>query len=299
MELRHLRYFVAIAEELHFGKAAKRLHISQPPLSQQIRALENELGVELFERYHRELHHTVRLTEAGKIFLVEAHKILAATERAIELVRKKAHSASNLRLGMYSLTDQQTVARYLQVCHAVFPEVRIDLQSFPTGADVEQAVAEGQVDLGLALLPIQTTGLSSSVLVSGELGFILATSHPLSAKTGLGFEDIRDEPWVVLPSQLLLPLHIQIMRVIDVVGFVPNIVQEVPTMQLLIQFVAAGVGIALVPMSIQKYAIAGVKIISIDYPVGVEPIRFDLAILRKHDAPPIVQALGTISLEGS
>jgi DNA-binding transcriptional LysR family regulator len=296
MELRHLRYFVAVAEELHFGKAAKRLHISQPPLSQQIRLLENELGVELFERHRRELHHTVHLTEAGKLFLVEAHKILAASKRAVELVRKQANNNNNLRLGMYSLTDQQTVTQYLQACHAVFPDVRLDVHSFPTGLDVEQAVAEGKVDVGLALMPIQTLGLSTNVLISGELGFLLAASHPLAARNVLGFEDIRDEPWVVLPSALLLPLHIEIMRVIDAVGFVPNIAQEVPTMQLLIQFVAAGVGIALVPMSLQKYGIAGVRLIPIAYPPEMQSIRFELGVLCKSDAPPIVQALSKIAL---
>src|SRR5512132_1230001 len=155
MELRHLRYFLAVAEELHFGRAAARVRIAQPPLSQQIRQLEQELGITLFNRTKRR----VELTPAGRAFLEHARQILAETERAKRVAQRAGRGEiGRLAIGFVASADLDLLPRVLRVWRARFPDVDVELHALLTAAQAE-ALRHGRVDVGFVRLPMDETGL--------------------------------------------------------------------------------------------------------------------------------------------
>jgi DNA-binding transcriptional LysR family regulator len=153
MELRQLKYFTGVAEELHFGRAARRLHVSQPALSQQIKLLESELGVELFLASQRIRHHKVALTDAGSLFLAEAKRILQLSENAVRNVRQAGANQLVITLGVFKLILPERIMGMLELFTTHFPTLGIRLVELPNPVLVQDSVAKDQVDLGMTVLP--------------------------------------------------------------------------------------------------------------------------------------------------
>ena len=251
MELRHLRYFVAVAEELHFHRAAERLHISQPPLSQQIRALEAELGVALFERNRRR----VELTAAGKSFLTDARAILEATDRAADTARRvAAGELGTLSIAFVgSATFSPVLPAILRDFRARYPDVGLSLRELQT-AEQLAALAEGRIDVGVIRGPLKTAELDPAlemiVIQREPLVVALPESHPLASRPRVRARDLRGETFVILRRYEGPGLFAALAAVMGDAGGVPEDVLEVAEMQTIIALVASGVGVSLVPESV-------------------------------------------------
>lgn len=198
MELRHLRYFLAAADGLHFGRAARRLHISQPTVSQQIRELEEELGAELFERRGR----GVRLTPAGELFRTYASRAIedvAAGERALDALAK--HEVGELRVAyLPSMTAGVVVPAVASVLRR-HPGVKV-LAYEGVSRRVERLVTEGKADVGLGLLPVRSAGLDTEPLLEGRLALVVPAQHRLAGDASASLRDLEDEPFALLSRSL-------------------------------------------------------------------------------------------------
>jgi DNA-binding transcriptional LysR family regulator len=246
MELRQLKYFVAIAEELHFGNAARRLFISQSAISQQIHLLEDELGVELFARIKRKQQRKVELTEAGDAFLVDARKMLELAQKAVETVRRIGLQQRVVRLGVYKTLLRDGIIDMLKLFAEHFPDVEIKLIEMPTFENVQDALMAETIDLGLTHTPIKHAELSAKKIKIGYFQVLLPQNHPLATAETLTFADLKNEKWIDISE----PFHsasADIEKQCQKAGFsrASRIVQEVSSLELLSSLV--GLGIALVP----------------------------------------------------
>jgi DNA-binding transcriptional LysR family regulator len=293
MELRHLRYFVAVAEELHFGRAAKRLRISQPPLSQQIAALERELGVKLFERGWR-----TALTHAGRMMLPEARATLAQAERAA----RRARSADRGEIGSLSIGFVRSATyRALPVSLRAFrdkvPDVELSLHSLSTLGQLD-AFEEGRIDVGfLFRLPRQPMSdwlslrtVSREPLVAG-----LPEGHPSARKEKVPLGDLWRDRLLVWARSAGAGTFDRIMALCREAGFSPERVQELSHWQTIAQLVAAGVGVSLQigdPLLLKSY---GVVYRAVDRPEAC----WELAVAhRNDDHSPVAEAfLGVVEEE--
>jgi DNA-binding transcriptional LysR family regulator len=267
MELRHLRYFVAVAEELHFHRAAERLHISQPPLSQQIRALERELGVTLLERNRRH----VTLTPAGAAFLEEARAILEATERAADTARRvAAGELGTIRIGFVgSATFSPTLPALLREFRDAYPDVDLRLRELQTSEQLE-SLAAGRIDLGVIRGPLGdsdlTAGLEQLVILRETLVAAVPEAHPLAAKARLRAADLRGESFVILRRHEAPGLFASMASVMRGAGGMPSDVLEVAEMQTILGLVASGLGVSLVPASVGEAERPGLTFIALADP---------------------------------
>ena len=252
MELRQLKYFVAIAEELHYGNAARKLFVSQSALSQQIHLLENELGVELFARIKRRQLRKVELTEAGDVFLIEAKKILEWTQKAVENVRKVGLQQRVVRLGVYKTLLREGIIEMLKLFAEHFPDVEIKLIEMPTFTHVQDALMSETIDLGLTHTPIKHEELSAKKIKIGYLQVLLPKNHALAAKSALTFADLKNEKWIDI-SEPFNSASWDIEKQCQLAGFnrTSRIVQEVSSLELLGSLVGLGMGIAVVPSLMQ------------------------------------------------
>ena len=259
MELRHLRYFLAVAEELHFHRAATRLHISQPPLSQQIRALERELGVTLLERNRRR----VTLTVAGEGFRDDARSILAAVERASERARHVARgSLGTLSIGFVgSAMFSPTLPDILREFRAGHPDVELVLRELPTTAQLH-ALVGGELDVGVIRGPVAESEIDPHLelmtIQRERLVAALPASHRLAARRRLRAEDLRGESFVILARREAPGLYASLAAAMSDAGGLPEDVLEVAEMQTIISLVAGGFGVSLVPTSVGQVDRSGV-----------------------------------------
>jgi DNA-binding transcriptional LysR family regulator len=254
VELRHLRYFVAVAEELHFHRAAERLHMSQPPLSQQIRALETELGVELLRRNRRR----VELTEAGAAFLGEARKILARVQQAGDLARRAARGeVGKLSVGFVGSAMYVTLPEILRVFRETHPHVELQVRPFPTAPQLE-ALRDGRVDVGFLRPPVGSSGLEIETIQRETIIVALPESHPLSELESVGITQLRNETFVLLARSESPGVYDSLALTLSELAGNPRAVQEADDMQTLIGLVAAGIGVALVPVSVSLLVRPGV-----------------------------------------
>ena len=266
MELRHLRYFIAVAEELHFGRAALQLGISQPPLSQQIQALEDELGVRLFERTNRR----VALSEAGRLFLPEARQVLAQLERAVAIARRAQRGElGELKVGFTSSAPfTSTIPRAIQAFRVACPDVHLDLCEL-SSRGVAEAVAEGRLQVGM-LRPLEAlpAGLTALELFAEPLVAVLPAGHPLAAASaaGVSLAALADEPFVFFPRSYGTGLYDQLLGLARAAGFSPRIVQEASEAMTLIGLVATGLGVTVLPASFSRMRIDGVVCRTLDDP---------------------------------
>lgn len=257
MELRHLRYFIAVAETLHFGRAAIQLGISQPPLSQQIQALEEELGVTLFERTNRK----VSLSRAGQLFLPEARQVLTQLNQAIGVAqRAQRGELGELRVGFTSSAPfTPTIPRAILAFRRACPEVHLELREF-CSRNVAQAVYERQLHVGL-LRPLGDLSdeLETLELFSEPLSALLPTGHLLAQYTGpISLSMLAGESFVFFPRTYGTGLYDQLQNLSRAVGFVPHIVQEASEAMTLIGLVATGLGVTVLPSSFGRMHIDGV-----------------------------------------
>ena len=238
VELRLLRYVVAIAEELHFSRAADKLHVSQPSLSKQIRELEDELGIGLFDRTKRQ----VRLTRAGEAFVKEAQEALLHSQRAIH-VAKAARGPATFSLGYSPFVNPRMVGMVRAIPADAVGGKRITLVSAFTGMQLER-IQTGEMDAGLVLLPVAVPKLVARPLTSELLQVVLPANHPLACCQCLRLKDLQTTPCISIGRQSHPALHAQICDRCAAHGLTPHILQDVTTFSEAASMVAEGLGFA-------------------------------------------------------
>jgi DNA-binding transcriptional LysR family regulator len=284
MELRHLRYFVAVAEEGHITRAAERLGIQQPPLSQQIRALETELEAQLFRRKPR----GVELTQAGEAFLAEARAVLDRAEHAALAARRAARGeAGRLGLGFTSSASfHPLVPRVIREFRDASPLVAWSLEEAGTAELVEGLRAE-RIDAAFVRSPIGAAAdLTVHSLLEEEMVAALPAGHRLArrTKTRLPLAALQSETFILYRRPLGPGLYDAIIAACQRAGYSPRIGQEAPRMLATLSLVAAGLGVTLIPASMQRIGIEGVAYRALDRKAGlVAPLN--LAYRRSEDSP--------------
>ena len=259
IELRPLRYFVAVAEEMHFGRAAARLHMTQPPLSQTIQALESQLGTPLFSRNRR----SVALTAAGRALLPEAQRLLIQAESLPALVQRAAAGESGqLRLAFVSSADYSVLPVALREFRSAYPAVQIDLREATSDVQLEE-LAAGNIDLGILIPPVPDklkTILDYFPVLTEPLVLALPADSKLATATRkVSLKSCAGLPLIIFPRRLAPALHDQILGCFREAGLTPSIEQEAIQMQTIVGLVAAGLGIALVPQSVSNLKRPGVE----------------------------------------
>jgi DNA-binding transcriptional LysR family regulator len=278
LELRHLRYFVAVAEELHFRRAAERLHVSQPPLSQQIRALERELGVMLFERNRRR----VELTAPGRALLEEARTVLAAVDHAVEVTQRVARGeAGQLAIGFVGSAMYGALPDALRDFRTARPDVELRLRELPTGAALD-ALAEGRIDVGVVRPAQVDPGISIDIVSREAVVVALPEGHELAARRRLTLPDLSRETLVLLSRREAPGLR----AAVDALVADPVDVQEVSEVRTVLGLVSAGIGVSVVPESVAGSERAGV----VFRPLAGRAPTVELALAWREDDPSPVLA---------
>ena len=256
MELRSLRYFVMLAEELHFGRAARRLAITQPPLSIAIRNLENELDVQLLVRDRRR----VALTEPGRAFLAQARVVLARASDAIETVRAASRGeAGRLAIGFMSASIYTVLPLTLREFASSHPGVRLELREL-TLPQQFAALEKGDIHVGFIRPQPMEAEFSSAVLLQEPLVAALPSGHPLTRNRRVRAQTLAREPFVMFQRSPGLVLHDIVLKFCLQQGFSPHVVQEASQTHAVIGLVSAGIGVALVPSSAQEIRLRGVEL---------------------------------------
>lgn len=282
MELRHLRYFVTVAEELHFGRAAERLHIAQPPLSQQIRQLEAELGFELFHRTKR----NVQLTDAGQVFLGEVQQIMQQLQQAIQLGQQTSRGElGQLIVGFVSSAAYNILPNILRCFRHQIPGVSLELHELTTDQQLEW-LRSGRMDVGFIRPPVAEDTLIWETVFQESLMVALPETHHLANQTEVNLSVLAHEPFILFPRVLAPGLYDLIISLCQESGFSPHIAQEAIQMQTIISLVAADMGVAIAPASLQNLQRTGVVYQQIHPPTPKVTIAM---IWRKHETSPSIQ----------
>lgn len=254
MELRHLRYFVVVAEELHFGRAATRLSIVQPSLSQQIHQLEDELGFPLLRRTKR----SVELTDAGQVFFEKAQQILAQVQEAKRAAQRAYRGeVGRLVLGYVSSSTYDLLPMMLRAYRDRFPHVEVVLRELTTHEQV-RALEEESIQVGLLRLPINTPMVQVEVIRQEPIVCALPEGHPLTPHERIAVSMLANEPFVLQSRQYGGGFYTQVMKLCLAAGFSPHVIQEVTETHTIVSLVAAGIGVSLVPLSTQNLRSQGV-----------------------------------------
>ena len=283
MELRHLRYFVAVAEELHFGRAAARLNVAQPALSQQIKQLERELGVLLLARTKRR----VALTEPGRLFLAEVRRTLTHAALAVEVARSaEAGEVGRLRIGYVDAALWSPLPKVIRAFRERFPRVALTMLERPP-SEQPADIRRGDVDIAIGPPPPADAQVEVT-LFTEEAGMVaLPAVHPLAGREAVAIGDLADAPWVLVPARVPSRLRDVTLRAAAAAGFTPRVAQEARELDALIALVSAGLGVTLVPASAASFPRPGV----VFRPLVGKPLSFRLVALRRRGlAPPAVRS---------
>lgn len=280
MDLRQLHYFVAVAEARSFSKAARQLHISQPPLSTQLKALEDELGVRLLDRSNR----GVSLTAAGQVFFDEVRAVLARLERGKAMARNAGRGeVGTLSIGFVSIADYGLLPPTLKEFRSRYPGVEVQLHELTTDAQIRE-IRASRLDLGIGLGPIDAADLSFDPVSREALVLAAPTGHPLTRHgkaVDLGL--LANESFIIPPRDIAPGLFDLIINQCRIAGFRPRITQQARQMQTVISLVASGMGFALVPASVQNLKREGVQY----WPLRGTAATVELGILAiRDDAEP-------------
>lgn len=289
MELRHLRYFRAVAEELHFGRAAERLHIAQPPLSQQIRALEAELGVELLRRSTRR----VELTPAGAVFLERTREILASVDAAEDEARRiDSGVAGHLALGCVGSATYSLMPLLARSLREELPGVEVEFRGEMLGPDLVSALVAGDVDLALLRGPVRDPEVETRPVRRDRLIVVLPEGHPLAARKRLRMADLEGEDLVTHAGHGRSAMYDLVVRLAHDAGFDPRVRHEVAETSTLVTFVAAGLGVAVAPEPVAALGIAGATY----RPLVPASLGIDLLVGTRagDESPRIARALRTL-----
>jgi DNA-binding transcriptional LysR family regulator len=283
LENRHLRYFIEVARSLHVRRAAERLHIAQPALTQNIQQLESELGVELF---HRESRH-LRLTEAGEIFLVEAEQSLRQFDHAQKTAQRAARGeVGKLVLGFQSTAGLSVVPNLLQNFRTEFPEVEVTLIESGSTAQ-KRALRSGEIDIGL-VYALPDAEFAYRELEPESLVIALPEDHPLAAKDSVAIVELAQEVFILSSSSAAEVLRHVVMTECADAGFQPKRVQEISTVQTALGLVSARFGVSILPASVQVLIRRGVAL----RPIRDSRIQVGLTFLwMKDNRSPVLANL--------
>ena len=275
MELRHLRYFLAVAEELNFTRAARRLHIAQPPLTQQIKALEAELGVTLIDRstYH------IRLTQAGKVFAAEITRILGDVRNAVLIAKRAARSVTGqVRVGLTeSASFNPLVTASFRRFRSALPDVEVSLEERPS-TDLAVALREGRIDVAFVRPPLKSVdGLTLHVLQEEDMLAAVPNSHPLAKRKRIDLWELRNEPFILYPRAVRPGLADAVVAACEAAGFKPRVEQYAPQLAATINLVAASLGVSVVPQSMQGLQPSALAYI----PLRGRPVRARLSLAHR------------------
>jgi DNA-binding transcriptional LysR family regulator len=281
MEMRHLRYFVVLAEECHFGRAAERLHMAQSPLSHQIRQLEDELGVSLFDRTTRR----VTLTGAGERYLERIREALRAVEVAGDEARRIAAGATgHVAIGFTGSATYEMLPALSHDLRASFPGIELDLRGELLTPDQVDALISGELDVGILRPPVRDPRLDVRTLRTEQLIAALPASHRLAQRRRLRLDELSDEAFVSYPSHGRSVVRDVVTDACRRAGFVPRVAEEVAETSTIVSFVAAGLGVALVPATVAHLRVTGVRY----RPLAGTPPTVDLAVaVRAENASPL------------
>jgi DNA-binding transcriptional LysR family regulator len=286
MELRHLRYLLAVAEELNFGRAAIRLHISQPPLSQQIRQLEEELGVRLFDRTKRE----VRLTESGKRIVAEAQQILSQVDHFVNVASRASEGA----IGSLSIAGpaglDQILVRSLKAFAQKYPSVQIELQFMNTAGQIE-ALREGHIHVGFLNLPVKDSELALEIVTREPIWLAMPKNHPLARQKKVRLASIADQRFIMFARRCSPGLHDLITTTCRNAGFSLNVVHEVDNMIASLTMVTAGLGMSFCSPSIRRL---WPGIVFRPFHEAVPPLECAVAYRRGPQSPPVESFLRVV-----
>jgi DNA-binding transcriptional LysR family regulator len=293
-DFRQLRYFIAVAEELSFTRAAQRLHLSQPPLSQQIQALEQDLGIRLLERDKR----NVTLTEPGRLFLEQARQILTMADDARTRVTEAAAGFSGQLKLAYTVSVSfhpampQTLLRLGQRA----PNIRVWLSEMYTEPQFA-AVRSGQIDVGFVRdVPSHEDDartLRLDIIDHEPLLLALPSGHRLASRKSLELGEVAGEPFVIQPRELAATLYDRLVQLAAKAGFHPTVRQQAQQLNGLIALVAAGIGLALVPASMQVVKLAGVSYVPLADPEA--HLLLAVASRAENPSPVVLQFLETVA----
>jgi DNA-binding transcriptional LysR family regulator len=258
-ELSQLRCFVAVAEELHFGRAAQRLNMTQPPLSRQIQILERILDVTLLERSNR----AVRLTPAGQRFLTDARHLLKLAESAAVLARRMAKGkAGSINVGFTATSAYSYVPALVAACRRELPDVEISLKEM-VSSDQLKRLDSGEIDIGLLRPPIPRGSLGAFRVTAEPLLAALPSGHPLALATELCLEDLASEPFIMYEPYEARYFHDLLVELFSRASLVPNYVHYLAQIHSILAMVHSGVGVALVPEAAQNLRFCGVVLRSV------------------------------------
>ncbi len=281
MELRQLKYFVAVAEDLQFVSASRKLLVSQPALSQQIKLLEEELGVDLFIKAKRQIYRKVELTEEGKMFLKDAQQILKLCNKAKEQLKNVALLQKSFKLGTYRMLTEQRILDTLALFSQNFPDWDIKIVELPTFLSVQEALLDESIDFGISVLPIKyQTELDYISLKKSQFRIILSQNHPLANEEKISLKDLHHERWIEIDASVH-PILEEVERHCIKAGFNrrPNIIQEVSSLEIMAQLVGMGKGIAFVPSFFDTHNITNI----VNKPLDNTLIEFEQCLVFKAD----------------
>ncbi len=275
VELRHLRYFVAVAEELSFTRAAMRLHISIPPLSVQVRNLEAEIGAQLLSRDGRGL----KLTQAGKVFIDHARKLLADAARGAAFARQAADGeVGNLAIGYNAPAEFRVFPKIVPAFQKKWPDVHLRFHSLNVSQQLEK-LHRDELDVGFVWLPVPTDEFDVQKLVTESLVVVLPAKHALASAATVSVKDLSKQPLISFPRALFPDMYFQVEQLFLRTGTVMNVAHELESPLSVVNFVAMGIGCSLLPGYVRH-------------------IRHDGVVFRPLRRPNMVKSLAMIKKKG-
>jgi DNA-binding transcriptional LysR family regulator len=287
MELHHLHAFLAVAEELHFGRAADRLHIAQPPLSRAIQQLERELGARLFDRTTR----SVQLTAAGRALVGPARDVFASCRVAEAAVRAAGVGETGMvRIGYAGPSSHTLIGRLVRAVRVDHPGIEFELRSVTYGHEGLALVMEGAMDLTITRWATTLPGIASRVVQEERFVVVVPTGHPLAGRGSVGMAELEGEPFVMLPPEPASTVRATFMTACYEAGFAPNIVQAAPDSWDVLAMVSAGIGITFtVDAVMQQVRADGLAVLELDD--EIEPTYARLAWREDDDSPALREVL--------
>ena len=290
MDLHHVKAFLAVAEELHFGRAAARLHVAQPPLSRTIQQLERLVGAPLFSRTTRSVH----LTPQGEALLQPARDIVAAfhsAERAV--IYAGRGEIGRVSIGFAGPSSHSLVSALAQLVRREQPGIELALRSTTYGADAARDVQKRELDIAIVRVHVLPQGLASRIVRIDHYVVVVPTNHPFADRESLSMSDLRDEPWVLFHGASGSTLRDTILWKAQEAGFSPIVAQQAPDTWTIMALVAAGVGITMtVDSAFVAMSTEGLSLIPLDY--GVESALAQL-VWREDDRSPATRRVLDLS----